>query len=67
MYKLKSSSSYIETLNILDNNEKQKLQRKLEVIKNYRTLPKKTRTKIYGRTDSDRRDEADTTTPVVGK
>ena len=29
--------------------------------------PEKIGTKIYGRADGDRRDELDTTTPVVGK
>ena len=30
-------------------------------------LSKKTETKIYRKTDGDRKDESDTTTPVVGK
>ena len=44
-----------------------KLQRKWKINKTYRGVPKKTGTKIYGRTDEDRRDEPGTTTPVVGK
>ena len=35
--------------------------------KTYRSISKKTGTKIYGRTDGDRRDEPDATIPVVGK
>ena len=31
------------------------------------SVPEKIGTKIYGRTDGDRRDESDTTTPMVGK
>ena len=40
---------------------------KLRVNNTYRSASKKTGTKIYGRTDENRRDEPDTTTLVVGK
>ena len=67
LYKLKSNSAYIKTLNTLDNNEDQNNEENERSIKTYRSVPKKTGTKIYGRTYGDRRDELDTTTHVVGK
>ena len=41
--------------------------RKGKVNKTYGSVPKKTGTKIYGRTEGVRRDESDTANPMVGK
>ena len=65
LYNLKSNSSYM-TLNTLDYNDDQNTKN-LTINKTYRSVPEKIRTKLYGRKDEDRRDEPDTTTPVVGK
>ena len=42
-------------------------RKKMKINKSYRSIQKKTGTKIYGRTSGDRRDEPDTTTLVVVK
>ena len=42
-----------------------KLRRKGKVNKGYVNVPKKTGTKIYARTEGNRRDEPDTATPMV--
>ena len=44
-----------------------KLQRKWKVNKTYGSVPKKTGTKIYRRTERNRREEPDTATSMVGK
>ena len=41
--------------------------KKIKVIKTYGSVPKKIRTKIYGGTEVDRKDELDTATPMIGK
>ena len=65
MYELKSNTSYIETLNKLNNSEVQ-LRREWRVNKNYANVPKKIKMKMHGKTEGDKRDETDKT-PIVGK
>ena len=65
MYELKSNTSYIETLNTLNNSEVQ-LRREWRVNKNYANVPKKIKMKMHGKTEGDKRDETDKT-PIVGK
>ena len=67
LYKLKSNTSYIETLNKLDDREDQNYEENERSIKPTGVFHKKTGTKIYGRTEGDRRDELDIATPMVGK
>ena len=57
---LKSSTSYINTLNTLPDNEEENYE------ENERKFSKQTYIDIYI-TEEDRRDEPDTATPIVGK
>ena len=65
LYTLKSDSSCID-IKYTGRQWRSKLRRKWKINKTYRNVPKKTGTKLYGKTEGDRKHEPDTT-PMTGK
>ena len=67
LYKLKSNTFYIETLNTLDNKENQNYEENERFIKLTGVYLRRLEKKIYGRTERDRIDERDSANPMVDK
>ena len=67
LYKLRSNTTYTESLDTLDDREDQNYEQKRRSNQTNRNTLRKTETKIFERTERDRRKPPGTTTPMVIK